>query len=49
MDIVMRVTIARQRLGKNIPEVKLSTIEGHPLLGKKNKHAFLTTEEVFSI
>jgi hypothetical protein len=25
--------IARQRLGKHIPEVTLSTIEGYPLLG----------------
>jgi hypothetical protein len=25
--------IARQRLGKHIPEVTVSTIEGHPLLG----------------
>jgi hypothetical protein len=30
--IVTRMTIARQRLGKNIPEVLLPTI-GHPLLG----------------
>jgi hypothetical protein len=27
------MTTARQQLDKNIPEVKLSTIEGHPLLG----------------
>jgi hypothetical protein len=27
------MTITRQRLGKHIPEVMLSTIEGHPLLG----------------
>jgi hypothetical protein len=25
--------IARQRLGEHIPEVRFSTIEGHPLLG----------------
>jgi hypothetical protein len=32
-NIVTHTTITRQRLGKNIPEVKFSTIEGHPLLG----------------
>jgi hypothetical protein len=26
-------TISRQRLGRNVPEVTLSTIEGYPLLG----------------
>jgi hypothetical protein len=31
----MHMTIARQRLGKNIPEVKLSTVEGYPLLGNE--------------
>jgi hypothetical protein len=29
--IVMHVTIARQRFGKNIPEDMLSTLEGHSL------------------
>jgi hypothetical protein len=38
--------IARQRLGKHISEVTLSTVEGHSLLGKGPiKHAFLTTED----
>jgi hypothetical protein len=32
-DIVMQTTIARQRLGKRVPEVRLSTMEGHPLVG----------------
>jgi hypothetical protein len=33
--------IARQWFGKHIPEVMLSTIEGHPLLGngKINMHS----------
>jgi hypothetical protein len=30
---VTHMNIARQRLGKHIPEVTLSIIEGHPLLG----------------
>jgi hypothetical protein len=33
-DIVTHMSIAKQRLGKHIPEVTLSTIEEHPLLGK---------------
>jgi hypothetical protein len=32
-SVVTHMLIARQRLGKHIPEVTLSTIEGHPLLG----------------
>jgi hypothetical protein len=32
MDIVTHNTIARQRLGKLVPEVTLSTIEGRQLL-----------------
>jgi hypothetical protein len=32
--IVMYMPIARQRLGKHIPEVILSTIDGYLLLGK---------------
>jgi hypothetical protein len=31
-DIVTHMPIARQRLGKHIPQVTLSTIEEHPLL-----------------
>jgi hypothetical protein len=31
--ILTHMTIARPRLCKNFPEVKLLTIEGHPLLG----------------
>jgi hypothetical protein len=31
--IVKRMSIARQRLSKHIPEVTLSTVEGYPLLG----------------
>jgi hypothetical protein len=40
-NIVTHMSIARQRLGKNIPEVKISTIEEHPLLGKEpiNTHS----------
>jgi hypothetical protein len=32
-DIVTHMTIDRQRLRKNILEVTLSTINGHPFLG----------------
>jgi hypothetical protein len=41
MHNVMHMTSDRQRLGKNIPEVTLSTIEGHPLLGNEpiNTHS----------
>jgi hypothetical protein len=37
--------IARQRLGKHISEVTLSTIEGHPLLGNEqiNTHSLHMT------
>jgi hypothetical protein len=40
-NILTYMTIARQRLGKNVPEVTLSTIEGHPLLGNEpiNTHS----------
>jgi hypothetical protein len=33
VDTETHMPIARQRLGKHIPEVTLSTIEGHPSLG----------------
>jgi hypothetical protein len=33
VNIVTHMTIARQQLGKHIPEVTLSTIEGYALLG----------------
>jgi hypothetical protein len=33
--------VSRQRLGKHIPEVTLSTIEGHPSLG----NALLITKD----
>jgi hypothetical protein len=36
---VSHIIIARQRLGKNIPEVTVSTI-GHPLLGNEAINAF---------
>jgi hypothetical protein len=40
----MHMPIARQRLGKHIPEVTLST--GHPSLGNgTNKHEFVITED----
>jgi hypothetical protein len=40
------MTIARQRLGKHIPAVTLSTIETRLLLGNEiNKHTFLITED----
>jgi hypothetical protein len=29
------MTIGRQKLGKNIPEITFSTIEGHPLMGNE--------------
>jgi hypothetical protein len=32
VNIVTHMTITRKRLGKNIPEFTLSTIEGYPLL-----------------
>jgi hypothetical protein len=31
--IVTHMPFGRQRLGKHIPKITLSTIEGHPLLG----------------
>jgi hypothetical protein len=34
------MTIARQRLGKYVPEVTLSTVEGRPLLGNGSLDAF---------
>jgi hypothetical protein len=42
--------IVRQRLGKHIPEVKLSTIEEHPLLGNRsiNMHS-RQKKPVFSV
>lgn len=36
VNIVMNMTIARQRFGKYIPEIKQSTVEGSPLLGNKS-------------
>jgi hypothetical protein len=33
--IVTHMTIAGQRLGKHIPEITLSTTEGHQLLGNR--------------
>jgi hypothetical protein len=42
--------IARQRFGKHIPKVRLSTIEGHPLLGNGpiNRYS-LQQKTVFSV
>jgi hypothetical protein len=37
---VTHITIARQRLGKHIPEVMLSTKEGHPLPGNGSLNIF---------
>jgi hypothetical protein len=34
------ITIARQRFGKRIPEDKLSTVEGYPLLGNESRGTF---------
>jgi hypothetical protein len=34
------MTIARQRFGKHISEVTLSTVEEHPLLGSKSVGTF---------
>jgi hypothetical protein len=36
------MTIARQRLGKNIPEGMLSTIEGHVAGYRTNEHMAIT-------
>jgi hypothetical protein len=40
-NIVTHMPIAKQRLSKHIPEVTLSTIEGHSLLGNEqiNTHS----------
>jgi hypothetical protein len=48
-NIVTHMPIARQRLDKHIPEVTLSTIEGHSLLGigPINTHS-CNRETVFS-
>jgi hypothetical protein len=42
INIVIHMIIAMQRLGKCIPYVMLSTIEGHPLLGNEpiNIHSY---------
>jgi hypothetical protein len=40
-NIVTHMTIARQLLGKNIPEVSLSTMERYPLLGNKPMNTWL--------
>jgi hypothetical protein len=37
------MTTAMQRLGKHIPEVTLSTIEGHPLPGKRSVQSTTST------
>jgi hypothetical protein len=34
------MTTARQRLGNQLPEVTLSTIEGRPLLGNRSLDMF---------
>jgi hypothetical protein len=39
-NIVTLMTIARQRFGKQISEVTLSTVEGQPLLGSKSLGTF---------
>jgi hypothetical protein len=44
-NTVTHMTIARQRLGKHIPGVMLSTTEGHTLLG--NGHSRTTEEKYF--
>jgi hypothetical protein len=46
---VTHMTIARQRLGKHIPGVTLSTIKGHPLLGNGSidTHSRTTEETCF--
>jgi hypothetical protein len=40
MNIVTNMTIARQRIGKHIPEMTLSIVEGPPLLASKSQHTF---------
>jgi hypothetical protein len=40
MNIVMQMTIDRQRLGKRVHEVTLSTMEEHPLLGSESLGTF---------
>jgi hypothetical protein len=39
-NIVMHMTIARQRLSKRVPVVTLTTMEGRPLLGKGSLNTF---------
>jgi hypothetical protein len=40
-NIVTHITIARQRLGKHVPEVTLSTMEENMLLGSGSLGMFL--------
>jgi hypothetical protein len=40
VNIVMNITIARQRFGKNITEAMQSTVEGPPLLSSKSLGMF---------
>jgi hypothetical protein len=40
LNIVTHMTIARQRLGKRIPELTLSIIVGRPLLGSESLGTF---------
>jgi hypothetical protein len=40
--IVTNITIATQRFGKHIPEVKQSAVEGPPLMGSKSLGTFLS-------
>lgn len=41
VNTVMHMTIAMQRLSKNVPEVTLAILEGHPLLGNKQINTLL--------
>jgi hypothetical protein len=46
LNIMTYMTIARQRLLKSIPEVKVLTIEGHPVaVQRTNKHAAITIRD----
>jgi hypothetical protein len=49
INIVTHMTIARQRLGKYIPGVTLSTVEGYPSLGNGiiNTHSRTREEKCF--
>jgi hypothetical protein len=44
-NIVTHMTIAKQMLGKHIPEVTLSTIEGHPFLSNETINIYSSQQK----